>query len=412
MPRSSSTVRDLRRSNRAAVLRALFFDAAVSRTDLQRYTGLSGATVTNVVADLIQDGLVAEAGLIAPDGGRPPALLKIDPAFGYFAGVEVGETRIKVDLFDLAMEAVAVSVTALKPHHHEPDTVTDLVVAGFDAVVAEAGVAPGRIVGMGVGVPGVVEEVDDVRVHAQAFGWQSVPLASMLSTRLGVQVRIDNGAKTLGQAEMWFGAGRGARHAAVVLLGTGIGAAIFADGVLYRGAASSAGEWGHTNLVVDGRRCRCGAAGCLEAYVGAWAIVERWQKLSRGTARTPLDEESALEQMLAAQGRSKTARRVVDETVHYLGVAIASLVNLLNPERIVIGGWAALLLGEQMLARVREVVAGQALTYTAGNVEIKLAQLGADATALGAATLVVEELLARGGQRAVISQPVSGSGRG
>jgi predicted NBD/HSP70 family sugar kinase len=393
------------------VLRALFFDGAMSRTELQPYTGLSGATVTNVVGDLIRDGLVMEAGLIAPDGGRPPALLKIDPSFGYFVGVEVGETRIKVELFDLAMDTIAVSITALKPHHHEPDTVTDLVVAGFDAVVAAGDVGPGQVVGMGVGVPGVVEEVNDVRVHAQAFGWQSVPLASMLSARLGVAVRIDNGAKTLGQAEMWFGAGRGARHAAVVLLGTGVGAAIFADGVLYRGAASSAGEWGHTNLVVDGRRCRCGAAGCLEAYVGAWAIVERWVKLSRIPAKT-LDEESALEQMLASQGRSKNARRIVDETAHYLGVAIASLVNLLNPERIVIGGWAALLFGEELLARVREVVAGQALTYTVSNVEIKLARLGADATALGAATLVVEDLLARGGQQTAADQPVSGAGRG
>jgi predicted NBD/HSP70 family sugar kinase len=209
---------------------------------------------------------------------------------------------------------------------------------------------------------------------------------------------LDNGAKTMGRAEMWFGGGRDARDVAVVLLGTGVGAAFFNDGSLYRGATSSAGEWGHTCIVVGGRQCRCGAQGCLEAYVGAGAILDRWAQRSRRTALRTNDERQQIHELLVAARSSQSAAAVLDETARYLGAGIGNLVNLFNPERIVIGGWVGHLLGPQLLEPIRQAAAAQALRYPFSHVAIEIGRLGPDAVALGAATLVVERFLDSGGR--------------
>jgi predicted NBD/HSP70 family sugar kinase len=193
-----------------------------------------------------------------------------------------------------------------------------------------------------------------------------------------------------------------------VLVGSGVGAAIVTDGATYRGTSSSAGEWGHTTIVYGGRPCRCGARGCLEAYVGAEGVLDRFREADRRAGRgraapaataPAADEESQLAALIEAAGRSKTAARVLDDTAGYLGAGIANLVNLFNPERIVLGGWAGLALGSRLLPRIREEAAAQALAHPFGQTSIELCRLGPDAVAVGAATLPVADLLARGARR-------------
>jgi predicted NBD/HSP70 family sugar kinase len=209
---------------------------------------------------------------------------------------------------------------------------------------------------------------------------------------------IENGAKTLGQAEMWLGAGRGAQHAVVTLWGTGVGAAMFADGRLYRGAASSAGEWGHTCVVIDGTECRCGASGCLEAYIGAAALLKEWARADPGVELPDdFEQEPWLDRLVAAAG-TDAAGAVLERAATIFGTAAANLVNLFNPERIIVGGWAGLKLGPVLLPKIREVLGAQALDYPATRVTLELGRLGHDAVALGASTLVVEDLLSRGGE--------------
>jgi predicted NBD/HSP70 family sugar kinase len=271
------------------------------------------------------------------------------------------------------------------------------VLDGLASVVDQAGIDPARVLGLGVAVSGVVERCQDAVVHAQTLGWDGVPLGAMLRGGTDVPLHVDNGAKALGQAEMWFGAGRGARHAVIALVGSGVGAAVVADGVSYRGAHSSAGEWGHTTIAYDGRRCRCGARGCLEAYVGAEAILARFRQANRGRPAAGPDEETALSGLIVAADTSKTAARVLEETVGYLGAGFASLINLFNPERIVLGGWAGLALGARYLAEIREATAGHALRQPFQQMTIELCRLGQDAVVMGAATLPVAQLLRDGG---------------
>ena len=393
--RRRGTVRDLRRENRAAVLWTLYFNRPGSRQDLSAATGLSPASVTNVVRELLDDGIVTEAGSEDSDGGRPRVLLDINPDYGYLIGVDIGETRVRVELFNLAMTERAKAEYPLNPAEHEVDDAVRAVVAGLTAVLTDGGVDPAAVLGVGIGVPGIVEQGPEVLVHAQTYRWDAVPLERLLRAHTSLPLRFENGAKTMGQAEMWLGAGRGARNAALVLIGSGVGASLLSGGGSYQGATSSAVEWGHTTIVVGGRRCRCGAAGCLEAYVGAEAILDRCGSPAVVSAD---DEESALAALIAGADSVPTTDAVLAETAEYLGVGIGNLINLFNPERVVLGGWAGLLLGARLLPAVRESARRHSLRHPFAAASIELGQLGPEAVAFGAATLPMEDFL-NGGSR-------------
>ncbi|HEX4755213.1 MAG TPA: ROK family protein [Candidatus Dormibacteraeota bacterium] len=391
------TVADLRRANRGLILRELFLGGTTSRVSMARSTALSSATVTNVVAELLEEGAVVEAGTEPSNGARPAVLLRVNPDFGVFVGIDVGETKIRIEAFDFAMTRVA-RVECPLGETHTPEVVVRSVGEGLADVLHQLG-GTNKVVGIGVGVPGVVAGGAEPLVYAPAFGWRSVPLVKLLRATTDLPIVIENGAKTMGQAEMWFGAGRGTRHAVIALLGTGVGAAIFANGVLYRGATSSAGEWGHTTIVIGGRRCRCGARGCLEAYVGAGSILDRWARESRRVVRVGAAAEDDLVALLDASVHSRVALRVIDETARYLAEGVRNLVNLFDPERVVIGGWAGVRLGPAVLDTIRAHLAGESLRHPAARLDIQLGQLGPDAVALGAATLVADRVLNSGGER-------------
>ena len=368
------------------LLWSLFIGQPCSRQDLSEATGLSTASVSNVVREFIAEGIVSEAGLVDSDGGRPRALLRMDPDYGRVIGVDVGETRIRVEMFDMTMEMRASADYPLDPRDRGIDVVVDRVRAGLATVLADGECAPSEVLGAGIGVPGVIEhEGQETLVYAQTYGWDAVPLGRLLRPADDFPLYIDNGAKTMGQAELWFGAGRGARQVVVCLMGSGLGASIV-TGAPGRGGTSAAVEWGHTTVEVGGRSCRCGSRGCLEAYVGAGAILDRYGRVLPGQ-----DEESALAALLAA-GDARSAE-ILDETALYLGAGIADLVNLFGPERIILGGWAGLLLGERLLPAIREAAREHSLTHQFAQTSIELGTLGPDAVALGAATLPMERFL-------------------
>ncbi|MFE6783059.1 ROK family protein [Streptomyces sp. NPDC057680] len=432
--RNGRTVRDLRRENRTAVLQRLYFDGPLSRFSLGPATGLSSGSVSNVVAELVAEGLVEEAGSVDSAGGRPRTLLRVSPDSGCMIGVDVGETRIRIELFDLTLTELArterpLAVDSADPHdRYEVGVVVGHLREGIAEVLRTADVPAERLLGVGVGVPGIVARTpeDGAVVHGQTIGWDAVPLERLLRESVdlpaSVPYWIDNGAKTLGQAEMWFGAGRGARSAVVVLFGSGVGACVVDDPM----GPGRAIEWGHLTVRVRGRRCRCGAQGCLEAYAGAEALLERWREAG-GVPPAGADEETALTALLAAaypaepgtepeagpgteQGADPgtaprtepdaTALGVLAETAEYLGAGFADLINLFQPERILVGGWAGLQLGTRFLETVSGYAKQYALSYPAARVDIGMGTLGPDAVTVGAAILPLADFFARGGRRA------------
>ncbi|MFF7971421.1 ROK family protein [Streptomyces sp. NPDC007905] len=400
------TVRDLRRESRSAVLQRLYFDGPMSRYALGPATGLSSGSVSNVVAELLADGLVEEAGSVGSVVGRPRRLLRIRPDSGRLIGVDVGETRVRVELLDLGLSELAWTERPLAPRGYDVDAVVGHVHEGVAEVLRTARLAPADLLGVGIGVPGIIEDAGEegAVVHGQTIGWDAVPLERLLRVTgqlpSHVPYFIDNGAKTLGQAEMWFGAGRGARSAVVVLFGSGVGACVVTE----EAAQGRAVEWGHLTVRVGGRRCRCGAFGCLEAYAGAEALAARWREAG-GRPSAGAGEETALTELLAAarpaDGRAAdpVAAAVLAETAEYLGAGLSDLINLFQPERVLIGGWAALQLGGGFLDEVRAHALAHALRFPAARVGIELGRLGPDAVTVGAAVLPLAAFFARGGSR-------------
>ncbi|MEV7910114.1 ROK family transcriptional regulator [Streptomyces griseus] len=415
--RNRRTVRDLRRGNRARVLQRLYFDGPLSRQELGPVTGLSSGSISNVVAELSAEGLLEEAGIVDSDGGRPRTLLRVAPDGGLLVGIDIGETRVRVELFDLSLTELARTERLLAQHGYDVDRIVAHVRTGVADVLRDAGADPRRLLGIGIGVPGIIERdgpegPDGTRgavVHGQTIGWRAVPFEQLLREAVDVPPEvplfIDNGAKTLGQAEMWFGGGRGAGAAAIALIGSGVGACVDHGDILDEDRTSLALEWGHTTVQLRGRRCRCGSIGCLEAYAGAEALRERWREAG-GPLPEDADDETALAALLAAAYPARrgatpdpVALALLDETAECLGAALADLINLFLPERILIGGWAGLLIGPRLLPEIRRYADEYALRHAAARTTIEMGRLGPDAVTVGAATLPLADFLTRGGSR-------------
>lgn len=393
MPR---TTRELRRSNRTALLRELLFDGPTSRQALAGQTGLSAGTVGLVVAELLGEGLIEEVGLEESGGGRPRTILRPAADRALSIGVDLGERGLRVEAVDLAWRRRAEAFVDLNARDSDPATVVDHIAAAVTDVVQKASLPEARLLGVGVSVPGVVERTAESRIYAPAFGWDGLPLGRLLRDALDGPVFVDNGAKAMGQAELWFGAARGATDAVIALLGIGVGAAVFADGRLYRGSRSSAGEWGHTPVVVDGEPCRCGSSGCLEAYIGETAILRHWDELAGHEADAVASDGARVDELFARSASEPEAAAATERFARHLGAGLATLVNLFNPGTIVLAGSVGLRITPTVLEAVRTAAGRYSLRQPFESVRIVPGQLGHDAVALGAATLVVDHHLERG----------------
>ncbi|MGV8885704.1 MAG: ROK family protein [Microbacteriaceae bacterium] len=389
------TTRNLRRGNRSAVLRELLRNGETTRGQLASALALSPATVSNVVADLMAEGLAHETGSLPSEGGRPTVTLSIRPAGAFFIGADVGEHGVSVEVLDMSLTPRSTVFRDVSSRSASPTELSEALYAAIDEAVAEAG-SPTNIYGVGLALPGIVEskgEIDETRaitIYAQSLNWPPTSIEAIYG-RSDIPVFADNGAKTLAMAETWFGAARDVSDGVVALLGRGLGLGIVIDGRILRGTASSAGEWGHTKVSLGGPRCNCGGRGCLEAYVGGGAISRRWRDAG---AQPSSNEELALADLLNAASEGDTvATRVVDETIEILGLGLSNLVNLVNPERIVLGGWAGLKLAEMHLDDIAAATRSRSLERPATQFDLVPSTIGRDGIALGAALLAVEKLV-------------------
>ena len=387
---AKQTTRELRRRNRSALLSRLYLQGRGSRLELVDSSGLSSSTVSNVISDLIADGVVEEAGSAESEGGRPRTVLQVRRDYGHVIGVDIGETHIEVGLFDCALNTVATATFPIAGNL-DPSHVAELILAG----IAEVSTTPVPVMGIGVGVPGAVE--GDGLVHAPTFGWRGVPLAKMLADGVSAPLYVDNCARTLGQAEMWRGAGRGANRAVIALLGVGVGAALAVESDSYQGVSSTTTEWGHTVVHAGGLPCRCGSRGCLEAYIGAEGILDRYLALPGSEPFTAEDTEARMRELADRAELPGPAADTLATTAEYLGIGIANLINLVTPDCVVLSGWVSLSIGHRILDAVLDAARRHSLSYLHERTRIELGQLGPEAVALGAATLPVVHFLTNGG---------------
>ncbi len=383
---------DIRQENKLNILRLLFLKGSMSRRELSQISGLSPGTVTNVTSELLEQQIIRQSGLIDFSGGRPREILAINPSYGYILGIDVGETQIQFELFDLLWNKIG---SLRSPSSENIQThFVDLISEGVQNLVAKSSVDADAILGIGIGVPGVVEHKGKIRVSSPLWNWHEMDFLTELEKRINLPVYVDNGAKAMTLAESWFGAGRGVRDLAVILIGTGIGAGIITKGELYHGSTNSAGEWGHTKVVLDGRDCRCGSQGCVEAYAGAPGIIRTYYEISNqqpNTGKTQYDE--IIQILTAYKNNDPFAIQTIQKTAYYLGAGLANLVNLFNPEKIIIGGWVGLMVGKIILENLTRYIKRYSLPASLTHLEIGLCQLGEDAVCIGASCLVLNEIL-------------------
>ncbi len=317
----------IREMNQALVLGTLRSSGTASRTEIVKATGLSPATVSGITGQLIEYGLLHETATGKSVGGRKPVLLELVAAAGFVLGAKVTETEVIAVLTDLDATVVARSRGNLR--HQGVDHVVAVIAEVARLLVPAAGGRP--VHGLGVGLAGIIDSANGVVCHATYNDWRDVPLASLLEAELDLPVTVDNDVNALVSIEKWFGAGRDTSNLLLISVGRGVGLGMILDGKLYRGASGGAGEFGHVKVRSPGEPCGCGGSGCLESEVGNLAIA---RDISRRLGRR-VEPSEALD--LARLGVPE-ALEVYAAAANSLGVATANLVNVLNPELIVVTG--------------------------------------------------------------------------
>lgn len=328
--------------NLSSVLLTLLHHQPISRVRLSRQIGLSTTTVTNLVTELVDQGIVTEDGTdmlaLTSGAGRLPRALRFVPESRHALGIFIGVRRIRVVLGDLGARIVD---TTIIPHllGEAPHDTVGRIVAAARGLLERNGLAARReqVVGVGVGASGLVARDTGVNLLAPGLSWRDVPLRDLLAEGLGLPVVVDNNVRTMALAESLFGAGQAASTLILVYGQVGVGAGIVIDGRLYRGSSYGAGEIGHwTMLPEGGEPCRCGNTGCLETLIAEPAIVEMARVLRPALA---VDAATPLDAIFAAARAGDTAlRAMLEDRARYLGIALANLIDVLNPERILLGG--------------------------------------------------------------------------
>src|SRR3954452_9013946 len=383
----TGSLETLRRLNRLRVIHALRDEGLISRAEIARRTGLSRSTVSSLVSELQADGLVVErpepAAARGEQGGRPPILLSFDASAGVAVGIDFDHHHVRVAVSDLSSRILAEREEQLDTDHlaHEGlDAAAGLV----HELLEEAGVEASRVIGAGMCLPGPVHRPTGV-VGSTAIlpGWVGVAAADEMRQRLDLPILVDNDANLAALAEAAVGSGRDAKDLIYLMTSSGIGAGLVLNGRLYRGAEGLAGELGHVLVDADGPVWRCGDRGCLETVAGTDALAE----LLRRSHGDNLDGRAIVR--LARDG-DLGARRVIADAGRAIGKAAAALVNVLNPELLIVGGDLADA-GDLLLDGVRESLERAALPTIVAGATVVAGSLGDRAEVLGAIALVLSE---------------------
>lgn len=384
------------------VMDAIRHASSRSRSELGARTGLSRAVVAQRVAELIDLGLVIEGPRGPSTGGRPPRHITFRADAGHLLVADLGATSIDVAVTDLDGHILE--------HRDEPVEIGDgpeRCLARVDDLFGElrstAQSLPGRLWGIGVGIPGPVEFASGAPVSPPIMpGWDGYPVRERFAERYGAPVWVDNDVNILALGEWRSGVAVGHANVVVVKIGTGIGAGIISNGRIHRGAQGSAGDVGHIQVVADESVvCRCGNIGCLEALAGGAALARLGEAEARSgrseRLRVVLDQHgrvTAEDVARAASFGDARALGLLQSAGGRVGLMLASIVNFFNPSLIVVGGGVAQS-GDQLLASLREAVYRRSLPLATRDLLIKRSPLGPRAGVIGASWMVVDQLFSR-----------------
>jgi predicted NBD/HSP70 family sugar kinase len=373
----------LRHRNRQRVITVLRTQGRISQADIARATGLSRTTVSTVVGELKELGLVSYVDGKGPQprGGRPAVQLVLQNPEQVVVGIDFGHSHVAVALADLAHNVLAERRWDLDVNNRAAAAL-DTAARMFGDLRTELGIELRNVIGAGIGIPGPVDRVRGKSGSATILpGWVDLRIAAEMTERLGLPVEIENDANLGALAELTWGAGKDCSNFAYIKAATGIGAGIVIDGRLLRGATGTAGEIGHTTLDEGGALCYCGNRGCLETVASGPAILHLVGPVGGETLTLARLVELALNGDLRC-------RRAISDAGREIGVAIAGLCNLINPERVIVGGLLSKT-GEVLLQPLRESIRRHAVQAAAESVDVRPAVFVERAELLGSLALAL-----------------------
>ncbi|NLG83584.1 MAG: ROK family transcriptional regulator [Firmicutes bacterium] len=391
----ASKSRDLKVLNRLLVRETIRRQGPIARHEVAKLTGLTPPTVTVIVNELLAEGVVREIGFGESTGGRRPVMLALNPRAGDVFAVRIQRGQAVTALLDLGAEVLASQVLRLESHL--PGEVVEAVVGSCGQLLEATGIRLGDVFWCGVASPGLVDSSCGLVARSSNLDWENVPLGKMLSERLGeIPVHVENISNAAAVGERLFGSGRGCPNLIYLNLSVGIGAGIVINGEIFGGARGYAGEVGHMVLVPEGGpRCACGREGCFEALCGARTVLEK--------AKEVLDEEVLKryglkkDDLTIAEVVSRPLvelpeiQEILAEVGAMVGIALANLVSLFNPEMVVLGGELARA-GSVLLEPATRVAKERALGEIVNPVRFVLSGMSQDPPLMGAYALALEKI--------------------
>ena len=378
----------LRDLNQSIVFNLIVERGSVSRTEIARRSGLPAATITRIVSDFLAAGLVSEVSSEESSGGRRPVLLSINPSAGYVMGVKLREDGMTVAICDLNCTIVHTLETgtldAAVPHR-----VVDAIAEAVKRCLDEAGISARKVLGIGVGLSGLIDSSRGICRYSAILDWRNVELGPALQFKLHLPVRMDNDVNTLAVAERYFGAGRDAANFLLVTVGRGVGLGIVVGGEIYRGSHGGAGEFGHMTVdtSADAPLCNCGKRGCLEAIASDYGIL----RAATGTDPGHHVEDTIGTLIERAQNGDPAMRAIFLRAGNALGIAVANLINIFDPARVLLGG-EGLRAGDLLLEPMRATIPLHTFGPSGESVELVPRQMDEASWARGAASLILREV--------------------
>ncbi|WP_163536310.1 ROK family transcriptional regulator [Gracilibacillus sp. YIM 98692] len=387
----------MKQYNQKLVLRILKENGATSKSELSKYTGLTLPAIADIMDALEKLNLIKNLGESRTQRGRFPTLYELERSSFKVIGIIISSRSIRVGLYNMLGEVLSYVEKEL-PSDTCPENILDQVSNLIDNLLHDSKTSKSDINGIGLGMHGIVDYINGISVYPPHLNWDNVPVKELLEKKIGLPVLIDNDCNTLALAEYWFGTGRNLDSFITVNVDYGIGAGIMIDGKLFHGRDFGAGQIGHTIVHDNGPQCSCGNYGCLEVMSSEVAIVENVvRKIKKGfpssitnTVTNP-DEISTKHIYNGAKDKDDLALETLESAARYLGIGISTLVNVINPDKVIITG-GFITAKNDVMNPLHDSFKRHALKTNVNNFEIVPSELGDKAGVLGAATLWINEL--------------------
>lgn len=381
----------MKQLNISMVLELIRTRGPISRSEIAEIAKLTPATISNISKELINIDFIKETSLGESTGGRPPVMLELNPDAAFIIGINLGAGNIEGVLTNI--EGKILRKTVIKLGKVEAITVLDTIKAIIREIIFDSGIPNEKIIGIGMAVHGIVDSKGGISKYAPYYNWRDISLKEIIEEEFEIPVLIDNDVNAIALAESWFGIAKSVSNFITIYVGNGVGAGVIINNSIYYGISHSAGEIGHIVVENDGPICSCGKYGCLESIICDTSMLSKYQKLVKDgkiNEKANINALTISNVYRSANNGNVDAIKLVEEAGKYLGIAIANLVNILNPSLVVIAGEISIA-ADSMLRKVRETVNSFALKSIAENTVIKASALENNATSLGAVSIILKD---------------------